>query len=90
MTAPYDRFGKAKVEALMYPATGGAAVVPHDTNFLAQASRGLWVGGAGNLVLTLLDGSEITLSNVPAGSLLPLRVCRVKTTSTATLIVALY
>lgn len=54
--------------------------------------RGLYVGGAGHVDLVLADDSAAVLfSNVPAGTILPLRAKTVKTgTTTATLIVALY
>ena len=73
-------------------AGSGVAVTPHDSNDLAAVTRGLYVGGAGNLELLLeRDTSAVVLVGVIAGSLLPLRVKRVLASSTtATSIVALY
>jgi hypothetical protein len=49
------------------------------------------VGGAGNLTVTMQDGSDLTLTGVTAGSVLPLAVTKVKVTgTTATSIAALY
>lgn len=46
--------------------------------------KGIWVGGAGTVIATLLDGSSVTISGVNAGTLLPVRVKRI-TGGTATL-----
>ncbi len=37
----------------------------------------LWVGGAGNLTLVLIDGSTLALVAVPAGTLVPIQHKRV-------------
>lgn len=73
------------------PSNAAAAVVPHDTNELTSYTRALYIGGAGNLVAVFPDGSAVTFTGVPAGSILPIRVKRVNSTNTtATNIVALY
>lgn len=76
---------------VMRPASSGAAVTPHDTNNLTtEASKGLYVGGTGNLRVMTADGTELTFNSVPVG-LFPVAVKRVYSTSTtATNIVALY
>jgi hypothetical protein len=72
------------------PATTARAVTPSDSTTLGGC-RALWVGGAGNLTLDFADGAtNILMSGVPAGTLLPTAVLRVKAATTATLIVALY
>jgi hypothetical protein len=73
------------------PLSNAAAVTLHDTNELANYSRALWVGGAGNLKVTTAGGDTVTLSGIPAGTLIPIRakVC-FSTGSTATLVVALW
>jgi hypothetical protein len=69
---------------------GFAAVTPSATTLVN--CRALWVGGTGTLVLSP-DASTtgVTLSAVPAGTLIPIELNqgRVVDTSTATLIVAL-
>lgn len=76
-------------ETLLQSAVGGVAVTPSDTTELVS-TRGLWVGGTGNIAVTFQDGTEVTLSAVPVG-ILPVRVTKVKSTgTTATDIVALY
>jgi hypothetical protein len=78
-------------EGLTSPADNAAAVTPSDSTDLAYNSRALYVGGAGNLVVTMSGGGDVTFTAVPAGSILPIRVSRVKATSTtATSIVNLY
>ena len=59
------------------PAASGAAITPSDSVDLANVSRALWVGGAGDLKLTLASGSVITLAGIVAGTLLPVRASRV-------------
>jgi hypothetical protein len=79
------------VEGLTSPADNAAAVTPSDSTDLAFTSRALYVGGVGNIVVTMAGGGDVTFSAVPAGSILPVRVTRVKATSTtATSIVNLY
>lgn len=68
------------------------AITPDDSVDLSVTTRGLWVGGAGNVrVLFDRDSSPVTLVGVTAGSLLPIRVKRVYSTgTTATSLVGLY
>ena len=71
------------------PARRAEAVTPHDTNELTLVSRGLWVGGAGNVAVVMAEGDEVTFVGVSAGTLLPFCVKQVKATgTTATNIVA--
>lgn len=78
------------VDANPNSATQAAAITPHATNRIT-ATRGVYVGGAGNVVCTMAgDEAEVTFTAVPAGTLLPIRVIKVNTTSTATSMLALY
>lgn len=74
------------------PARNASAVTPHDTNPLANTSKGLFVGGAGNIACRFADDSaDVTITGVVAGSILPIRVSHVRdTNTTATNILALY
>lgn len=65
-------------------------VTPSDSADLARVSRGLFVGGAGNLSVVMAgNGATVVFTGVTAGSFLPIRVSRVNSTSTtATNIVA--
>lgn len=86
-----DNWG-GKDTAIDGPAANGAAVTPSDSVDLANASRGLWIGGAGDVSVNFAgSGSSVVIAGVPAGTLLPLRVARVRATgTTATSIVALF
>ena len=73
------------------PAIGAVAVTPSDSALLANISRAIWVGGAGDVAVLMSDDTTVTFAGVQAGSLLPIRVKRVNATdTTATSIVALY
>lgn len=50
----------------------------------------LYVGGAGNVVVTTIGGDVLTFSGVTAGSILPVQVFKVASATTATLINALW
>jgi len=68
-----------------------AAVTPSDSADLANVTRGVYVGGAGDLTVINAAGTTVTFKAVPAGTLLPIRVARIKATlTTATNLVALW
>lgn len=84
-----DRFANTQ-PSLSGPASSGFSITPNDTTDLAETVRALYVGGGGNLSVTMLSGEVVTLVNVFAGSILPLRAVRVRATgTTATDIVGL-
>lgn len=74
------------------PARNASAVTPHATNPLGNVSKGLYVGGAGDIACRLVDDTaDVTFASIPAGAILPLRVSHVRVTgTTATDIIALY
>jgi hypothetical protein len=78
--------------SLTGPLTNAVAITPHDSNDLAQTTRGLYVGVAGNVrVIFAGDTEAVTLTGLAAGMVHPFRVTRVLSTSTtATGIVGLY
>lgn len=78
--------------SLDQPVRRGFSIVPHDTNALAVIPRGIYVGGAGDVVVTLQsDSSSITFKAVPVGTILPVRAKKVHSTgTTATLLLGLY
>jgi hypothetical protein len=70
--------------------SGGFAVTPNDgTTF--KPTAGLWVGGAGVVAVTMMDGGlDVTFAGVPADTYLPICVTKIKATGTsASSIVAL-
>lgn len=65
------------------------AITPSDSAFIDN-TNGLFVGGAGNLTVTMANGVDVTFTGIPVG-FAPLSVKKVKATgTTATNIVALY
>ena len=56
---------------------------------LALTSKALYIGSGGDLTVVMADGAPVTFKSVPSGLILPIRVLRVTTASTATNIVAL-
>jgi hypothetical protein len=78
-------------EGLSSPASHAAPVTPSDDTDLGYVTRYLWVGGVGDVEVIMLDGTTVVLLAVPSGSLLPIRVSRVKDANTAaTSIVAIW
>jgi hypothetical protein len=79
-------------QSLTGPLTRAFSITPHDSNDLAQTTRGLYVGVAGNVRVILAgDTDAVTLTGLAAGMVHPFRVKRVLSTSTtATSIVGLY
>jgi hypothetical protein len=83
-----DIFGPGTT--LESPATHAFAITPSDTVPLEFFSRAIYVGGAGNISVVMLDDSTIPFAGLVAGSILPIRVKRVNSTgTTATNLVAL-
>jgi len=78
------------VRSLSDPFQAAFVVTPADSDFTgSRVARGLWVGGAGNVRVTMVNGDDVLISGVAAGTLLPFSVKRVwSTNTTATLIVA--
>lgn len=84
-----DNFASFRQD-LSSPATDGVAVTPSDSTVLTT-TRALFVGGAGDLAVEMASGNALTFAGVTAGSILPVRVTRIKATgTTATNIVALW
>jgi len=72
--------------------TSAVAVTPNDaTALVSGATKGLYVGGAGNVAVTMADGSNATFNGLSIGVVHPISVTHVKLTgTTATNILALY
>ena len=84
-----DGYSTLSGQSWAAPASSSAAVTPSDSTDLGNVTRWLYVGGLGSLVCIMADGTTATFAAVPAGTLLPIRVSRVKATgTTATDIVA--
>jgi hypothetical protein len=55
-------------------------LTPSDTN--NHNIKALYVGGAGNVSVTTNEGTTVTFTAVPVGSILPVAVQRVRATGT--------
>jgi hypothetical protein len=70
-------------KGLSSPVDSGGAITPHDTNALPRVYRAVWVGTGGDIVLRLRnDAGDVTMTNVPGGTLLPLRPTHIRATGT--------
>jgi hypothetical protein len=84
-----DRYGDLAT-GLESPASHGFAVTPNDGVDLPDITRAVYVGGSGVLNVILLSGADLSLAGVAGGTVLPLRIRRIKATgTTATAIVGL-
>ena len=59
-----------------------------DTDVLKQGG-GVYVGGAGNLVVDNWHDQTITFTAVPAGTFIPIQIKRLRTATTATGVIVL-
>lgn len=71
------------------PYNDGFAITKSDDNELAQVTRAIYVGGAGNIALVTEKGNTITLNGVLAGTILNIRAVKVLAATTATNLVGL-
>lgn len=70
-------------------ASGAIAITKSDSTVLSPTPRAIYVGGAGDLAVTMIDGTTVTFSGVPAGTTLPIRCSKVMAATTATNILGL-
>jgi hypothetical protein len=70
------------------PAGNAAAITPGSSP-LAEVTRALYIGGAGNVTVTMKGGQSVTFTALPAGAILPIRATHV-TAATASAIIGLW
>ena len=75
-----DRY--ANQQAPSSPALEAFAITPHDSTDFEQVTRGIYVGGAGNIVAVMSDGTAVTFTGALVGTILPIRARRVNSTNT--------
>ena len=84
-----DNFSR-KQSLVADPATNAVLVTPSNSVDLTDVTRAVYVGGGGDMKVTMQDSGTVLFSGIPAGTTLPIRVSRIwSTTTTATLIIAL-
>lgn len=67
------------------PAQHAFAITPDDNIDLAESTRGLYVGTAGNVTCITADGDTVVFKNLAAGVVHAISVSRVKSTGTGAL-----
>lgn len=77
-----DSFSSA-ANSLIAPSADCFAIVPNDTQELGQATKAIFVGTGGNIVLKAIHSEDfVTFSNVISGSILDIRVRAISATGT--------
>ena len=72
------------------PAYSAKSITPSDTDEF-PVTRAIYVGSAGDIVVVMGDGTQLTFAGAVAGSVLPIRVKKVLSTdTTASSLIALY
>lgn len=67
---------------LTSPASAGEMITPNDVSTLSYVTRALYVGTGGTVVVRMKSGDILTLSDLPTGTLCPIRVDQVLATGT--------
>ena len=82
--------GEQSVRNLNHGHLSAVAITPSDSATFAQ-TRAIYVGGAGNIAVTMADGTSVTLNALAVGVVHLFSVKQIKATgTTATNIIALY
>lgn len=76
-----DRFADYAL-SLESPAITGFAITPSDATDLADVPRAVYVGGSGTIAAVFPSGAEVVFSGVVGGTVLPVRLRRIKATGT--------
>jgi hypothetical protein len=67
--------------------TWGDAVAITKSDTESNVFSGIYVGGAGNVTVVTEDGTTVTFTAPPVGTILPIRTQKVTAATTATLLV---
>lgn len=59
-----------------------AANVDDAVDLTNGITRAIWVGSAGNVSVVDAAGNTVTITGIPAGSLLPFQIKRIRSTNT--------
>jgi hypothetical protein len=72
------------------PASNAIEVTKSDSADLSSISRAVYIGGDGDLTVEMAGGQVVAFTGLLAGTVLPIRVKKVKAATTATNVVVLY
>lgn len=70
-------------EGLEAPARIAFPIVPADEHDLVCITRALYIGIGGDVAVAMADLLSVTFENVPAGTILPIRVRAVRASGTS-------
>jgi hypothetical protein len=74
-----------------YTAIGAVSVTPDNAAVIEPVTRGVYIGGAGDLAVTFLDGTQVTFTDIAPGMIHGMQIKQVRATgTTATDILAIY
>ena len=73
---------KGESNTITNPALFLEAITPNDSVDLTEAVRAVYIGSDGNITLSTLKSTNVTLTGVKAGSILPIQATRVYATGT--------
>ena len=68
--------------SLTSPPAAAETIIPDNEVDLAYATRALYVGEGGDVAVQLMSGETVTLANMQAGTVYPMRVRRVLASGT--------
>lgn len=79
---PNDAFSSSS-DSLIAPARLAFDLVPADTGDLAFATKAIYIGSGGDIVLRAIGSeTDVTLRNVASGSMLAIRARAIRATGT--------
>jgi hypothetical protein len=90
-----DRYGRYPAE-ILEAARNAFTITPSDVTVFEQPTRGIYIGGAGDLVVDFMGyddeagAVDVTFVGLPTGTLIPLRAVKVKAATTATNLLGIY
>lgn len=87
--AAQDTFSRHELR-LEGPAFNAEPITPNDTDPLDHISRGIYIGIDGDLDVQMAGGQNVTFRGLFGGTVLPIRIIKVYTTSTAGDLLNLY
>ncbi len=74
----FEKFNEPSADIINASASQSFSIIPSDTDELEYVTRMLYVGSAGDISCLLTADESITIfKNIPAGTVLPLRVRKI-------------